>query len=275
MKNIVAAIDFSDASFNAVSYAAYLANAFNSTLIVVHAYTGTEAIDDIPITDIYESASDLDVANKKYLQEQMNALVKKYTVKIKGIILKGKAVSVVKKVSKEEDASVIIMGMKGRGKSNSIFGSTTIGMIGKTELPIIVVPENAEYQPLQNVAIAIDFTDKIPVSKYSVLNELIKKFDPFLQILNVQKKDSELSAEMIAGKMRSGLIWNKYNHNFNIIQEEDIQKGINNFLKNNPADMLAMVAKKHRLLERVFKKSYTRAMSRQTKIPLLVMHPPK
>lgn len=275
MKNIVAAIDFSDASFNAVSYAAYLANAFNSTLIVVHAYTGTEAIDDIPITDIYESASDMDVANKKYLQEQMNALVKKYTVKIKGIIRKGKAISIVKKVAKEEDASVIIMGMKGRGKSNSIFGSTTIGMIGKTELPIIVVPENAEYQPLQNVAIAIDFADKVPVSKYSVLNDLIKKFDPFLQILNVQKKDSDLSAEMIAGKMRSGLIWNKYNHNFNIIQEEDIEKGINNFLKKNPADMLAMVAKKHRLLERVFKKSYTRAMSRQTKIPLLVMHPPK
>lgn len=275
MKNIVAAIDFSDASFNAVSYAAYLANAFNSTLIVVHAYTGTEAIDDIPITGIYESASDLDVANKKYLQEQMNALVKKYTVKIKGIIRKGKAVSVVKRVAKEEDASVIIMGMKGRGQSNSIFGSTTIGMIGKTQLPIIVVPEKAEYQPLQNVAIAIDFADKVPVSKYSVLNDLIKKFDPFLQILNVQKKDSELSAEMIAGKMRSGLIWNKYNHNFNIIQEEDIEKGINNFLKKNPADMLAMVAKKHRLLERVFKKSYTRAMSRQTKIPLLVMHPPK
>lgn len=275
MKNIVAAIDFSDASFNAVSYAAYMANAFNSTLIVVHAYSGTEAIDDLPITDIYERSEDLEVANKKYLQEQMDGVVRKYTVKIKGIIKKGKTVTIIKNAAKEEGASVIVMGMKGRGKSSSIFGSTTIDMIGKTELPMIVVPENATYQPIQNIAVAIDFTDKIPVSKYGVLNDLIKKYDPFLQILNVQKKDSKLSAEMIAGKMRSGLIWDKYNHNFNIIQEEDVQRGINNFLKNNPVDLLAMVAKKHRLFDRVFKKSYTRAMSRQTKIPLLVMHPPK
>ena len=275
MNTIVAAVDFSEASFNAVSYAAYLANVFNGTLIVVHAYTNTDAIDDVPLMEVYESGYELEQANQKYLETQMNGLIRKYTVKIKGVVSKGKPVKVIRKVAKNEKASLIVMGMKGKGKSNSIFGSTTISMIGETDLPMIVVPENANYKPLENIVVAIDFRDNKPVSRFKVLNEIIKKYDPFLQILNVQKKGSELTPEMISGKMRSGLIWDKYNHSFNIIESENIEDGINQFLKKQPADMLAMVAKKHKLLQRVFKRSHTRTMMRQTKIPLLVMHPPK
>lgn len=275
MNTFIAAVDFSEASFNAVSYAAYLANFFNGTLVVVHAYTNTDAIDDVPLMEVFESNQDIEQANQEFLETRMNGLIRKYTVKIKGIVSKGNPESVIKKVAKREKASVIVMGMKGKGKSNSIFGSTTVSMIGKTELPIIVVPEKAAYRPLQNIVVAVDFKDKKPVSRYKVLNELIRKYDPFLHILNVQKKKSELTPEMISGKMRSGLIWDKYNHSFNIIESENIEDGINEFLKKHPSDMLAMVAKKHRLLERVFSRSHTRSMTRQTKIPLLVMHPPK
>ncbi len=275
MNNIIAAVDFSEASFNSVSYAAYLANVFNSTLIVVHAYTNTDAIDDVPLMEVFESTQDLEKANHQYLETQMNGLVRKYTVKIKGIVAKGKPEAVIMKVARAEKASLIVMGMKGKGKSNSIFGSTTISMIGKTDLPIIVVPEKAAYKPLQNIIVAIDFKDNKPVSRFKVLNELIKKYDPFLHILNVQKKKSELSPELIASKMRSGLIWDKYNHSFNIIENDDVEEGIHEFLKKHPSDLLAMVAKKHKLLERVFSRSHTRTMTRQTKIPLLVMHPPK
>lgn len=275
MNNIIAAVDFSEASFNSVSYAAYLANVFNCTLIVVHAYTNTDAIDDLPLMEVFESTKDLEKANHDYLETQMNGLIRKYTVKIKGIVSKGKPEAVLMKVAKAEKASLIVMGMKGKGKSNSIFGSTTISMIGKTDLPIIVVPEKATYKPLQNIVVAIDFKDNKPVSRFKVLNELIKKYDPFLQILNVQKKKSELTPEMISAKLRSGLIWDKYNHNFNIIESDDVEDGINKFLMKHPSDMLAMVAKKHKLLERVFSRSHTRTMTRQTKIPLLVMHPPK
>lgn len=272
MKKILAAIDFSEASFNALSYAAYLANTFNSTLVVLHAYSNTDAIDNQPVTEIYDSASDLEVANHNYLVAQMEGIIRKYTVKIKGIVKKGKTIPLIKKVAKEEKISLIVMGMKGKGKSGSVFGSTTTEMIGKTELPIIVIPEKAGYQAIQTIAIATDFKDRKPVSRFKVLSEFIKKYDPFLHILNVQKKESKLTPTMIAGKMRSGLIWDKYNHDFNIIENDDVEKGINQFLKSHQVDLLAMVARKHGLLEKVFSKSHTKAMTKQTKVPLLVMH---
>ncbi len=275
MKKIIAAIDFSDASFNALSYAAYLANAFNSTLIVVNAYNDTDAIDEIPVTEIFDSGSDLDKANHNFLVAQMEGVVRKFTVKIKGIVKKGKTIPVINKIANDEKASLIVMGMKGRGKSSSIFGSTTTAMIGKTTLPMIIVPEKTTYQPFENIIIAVDFKESTPASKCKVLNEIIKKYDPFLQILNVQKKNSRLTPETIAGKIRSGLMWDKYNHNFNIIENDDVGDGINQFLKKHPAQLVAMVARRHGLVERIFNKSNTRRMTKQANIPLLIMHAPK
>lgn len=275
MKTILVAVDFSEASFNALSYAAYLANAFNSTLVVVHAYTGTEAIDDIPIDEVLKTSEDIEKANLQYLQAQMYGIIRRYTVKIKGIVRKGRPVQVIKKIAKEEQASLIVMGTKGKGKSNSIFGSTTVSMIGKAELPMIVVPEKAKYQPLKNIAVAIDFKDSTPVSDYPILNELIHRYDPFIRILNIQKKGSELSADFVSDKLRSGLIWSKYNHDFHIIENDHVEKGIDSFLKKNPSDLIAMVARKHDLVDRAFGHSHTKSMSKQTQTPLLVLYSSK
>ncbi|MCO6496189.1 MAG: universal stress protein [Chitinophagaceae bacterium] len=275
MKKIIAAIDFSDASFNALSYAAYLANAFNSTLIVVHAYTDTNAIDDMPVDEIFKSEFDLQKANYNFLVAQMEGVVRKFTVKIKGIVKEGKTIPVLNKIAKEENASLLVLGMKGRGKSSSVFGSTTTSMIGKTTLPMIIVPENASYQPYENIVIAVDFKETKPAYKFKVLNEIIKKYDPFLEVLNVQKKNSKLTPEMIAGKIATGLQWEKYNHSFNIVENDDVGEGINNFLKTHPADLVGMVARKHGLLEGLFTRSNTKKMSKQSSVPLLIMHAPK
>lgn len=272
MKKILAAVDFSEASFNAVSYAAYLANAFNSKLLVVHGYTGTDAIDDEPLTEVFESATDLEAANLNYLHAQMNGLIRKYTVKIEGIVQKGKPVSVIREVAEQENVSLIVMGMKGKGQSNSIFGSTTVDMIGKTDSPLLVIPENARYQPPQNIVVAVDINDQQPVSRFEVLNDLITKYDPFLEILNVQKRGSDLTPDVVSGKMRTGLMWDKYNHSFNIVESDNVEEGINRFLEKKTADMLAMVAQKQSVLQRIFVRSHTRAMTKQTRIPLLVMH---
>jgi len=273
MQTIIAAVDFSEASQNAVSYAAYLTNAFNARLVVVHAYISNEAIENEPLLDLFEMSDNLNDANLKFLDVQMQGLIRKYTVRIKGIVKKGKPVSVIKKLAREENASLIIMGMKGRGKSNSMFGSTTVQMIGKTDIPILVVPENAVYKPIENLLVAVDFKSRISINRYKVLNKLIERYKPFIRILNVQKKNEPMTSEMISGKTRTGKIWGRYDHQFHIIESEDVEKGINNFLRRYPVDLMAMTAGRHNLLDRLFSKSYTRSMTRQTRTPLLIMHP--
>ena len=54
MKNILVAIDFSEASFNAISYAAFIANALDTQLTLVHAYTNTSAFDERAKGQVYD-----------------------------------------------------------------------------------------------------------------------------------------------------------------------------------------------------------------------------
>lgn len=272
MKNILVPIDFSDASFNAVSYAAFLANAFDTGLLLLHVYSGTSAIDEKPNTKVYDSFKELEADNEKLLKNEIEKIAEKFTVKIKSLLKKGNAVSIINEVAEENHSDIIVMGMKGRGESNSIFGSTTTSMINKTSIPLLVIPKNASYQIIDSITLASDFNDEKLLTHFSVLEKLMTRFDPFIQVLNVQKKDSKLTAEMIADKMSSGLMWDKYNHSFNVIEEDNIEEGINKFLKKRPTNLLIMIARKRNFITQFFEASHTKKMIYQTRIPLLVLH---
>ena len=272
MKNILVPIDFSDASYNAVSYAAFLANVFNTGLLLVHAYSSTSAIDQSSDTKVAESTEELELANENFLKREIEGIARKFTIKIKGLVMKGNPVNVIREVAEKNNSEIIIMGMKGKGESNSIFGSTTTSMIDKTSIPLLVVPQNAGYQAIYTITLASDFNDEKLLSHFKILEQFISKFDPFIQILNVQRKNSKMTAEMITGKMRTGLIWDKYNHSFNIIEQDNIEDGINKFLKGHSTDILVMVARQHNFIKKILGISHTKTMTHQTKIPLLVLH---
>ena len=272
MKNILVAIDLSDASLNAVSYAAFLANAFNARLTLVHAYTGSYTCKERQDASSYQSLQELESAKESCLKKEIEGITRKFTVKSNSIIMKGNPVNVINDVAGKIHPEIIVMGMKGKGESNNVFGSTTISMIDNTSIPLWVIPKNASYKTIDSLTFASDFNDEKLPSHFIILEKLIAKFDPFIQVLNVQKKDSELTAEMIAGKMSTGLMWDKYNHSFNVIQRDDIEEGINKYVKTHPTDLLMMVARKRNLITKITDPSHTKKMTSQTKIPLLVLH---
>jgi nucleotide-binding universal stress UspA family protein len=272
MKNILVAIDFSEASFNAISYAAFIANALDTQLTLVHAYTNTSAFDERAKGQLYDSLEELEAANEKLLKKEIERIARKFTVKINTIVLRGNPVEVINEVAEKNNPEMIIMGMKGKGESNSILGSTTVSMIDETSIPLLIIPRSALYQTVDSITLASDFKNEKLLSHFPILEELITTFNPFIQILNVQKENSELTAEVIAGKMSKDLIWDKYNHSFNIMERDDVEEGIFRFLRKHPTDILVMVARQRGFLNKMFEPSHTKKMTDQTKIPLLVLH---
>jgi nucleotide-binding universal stress UspA family protein len=272
MKNILVPIDFSDASFNAISYAAFLANVFGSSLLLVHVYSDTSAYEEYKKSIVFDSKEELEAANEKYLKKEIERIAKKYTVKIKAVVLKGNPANVISEEAAKRESDIIVMGMKGKGESNSIFGSTTTSIIDKTSIPLLVIPFNVGYKTIDTVTLTSDFNDQKLLSNFSILQQFISRFDPFIQILNVQKKNSDLTPKMIADKMKIGLQWDKHNYSFNIIEKDNIQEGINNFLKHHPSDLLVMIARRHNFIKKVLGISHTKKMTHQTKVPLLILH---
>jgi nucleotide-binding universal stress UspA family protein len=272
MKNILVPIDFSDASFNAVNYAAFLANAFSVPLTLVHAYKSVSAFDEVPREKVASSVKQMDVENENFLKNEMEGIIKRFTVKIESIVKKGNPVNVITETAKEKHSDLIIMGMKGKGESNSKFGSTTTALIDKTNIPLLIIPKKANYQSIDTITLASDFSHEKLLSNFPVLEKIIERFNPFIQVLNVQKKSSKLTAKFIANKTSTGLMWKKFNHSFDIIERDDIEEGIEKFLKKQPTDILIMIARKRNFITKVIQPSRTKKMIYQTKIPLLVLH---
>lgn len=271
MKNILVPIDFSAASQNAARYAVSLAQAFDAMLYVFNAVVPPVLMDDSILASVMVTQAEIVAENNKLMEQQVETLSKEYSVTIKGLVREGYASKMIPELAAEHNIDVIVMGMKGEGKSISIFGSTTTTVIRKSNYPVFVIPENAGYQPIANITLASDFDAEIAMNRYNVLLALAERFKSKINIINIQKKSASLNVEKAVGKMQTSVVFSHYNHQFYTINENRVEEGINKFIEKNHTDILAMVAHKHPLFDRIFGKVHTQSMSYQTKIPLLVL----
>ncbi|MEO9147141.1 MAG: universal stress protein [Ginsengibacter sp.] len=271
MKNILVATDFSPASRNAVKYAVSLAQSFRAKIILVNIVTPPIIVDDSILASVLVTQAEIMEANKKLMDQEIEILTKKYSVKMIGFTREGFALDKIEEMSKVKHADFIVMGMKGKGKSKSVFGSTTTAIIRKTTFPVLVIPEKAVFSPIRNITFASDFDSSVDLDRYTVLLGIAENFNSLINIINVQKAKSSLSAEKAIGKMKTSLAFSRHEHQFHTIKDSKVEEGINKFIEMNPTDILVMVAHKHSLFERMFGKVHTKAMSYQTKIPLLVL----
>ena len=271
MKNILVPIDFSEASRNAAKYAVSLAKSFNAEVTFINVIPPSVIINDPVLAFTMTTSAEIHERHKQLMKKELKALTKEYQVKITGLVKEGYIPDILQEMVKEKQADLIIMGMKGKGKSNSVFGSTTATIIRKLSLPVFVIPEKAGFKPIHNITFATDFDAEMEIDRYTLLLELLGKFDSKICILDVEKNDSSFNAEKVIGKMETNLAFSKLNHEFHTIREKNVEEGINAFLGENPTDVLAMVAHKHTLFARMFGKVHTREMSYQTKIPLLIL----
>jgi nucleotide-binding universal stress UspA family protein len=267
MKNILVPTDFSETSRNATKYAVSLAQSFDATVILINVVAPPVIIDDSIFASVMVTQAEIIDESKKLMEQEIEAFSKKYAVKVIGSVSEGYASDIIS----ELPADLIVMGMKGQEKSNSVFGSTTTTVIRNSTYPVFVIPQEAVYKQAEHITLAADFDAEIEMDSYAVLLALAEKFNSHIDIVNVQKNASSMNQEKVIGKMQTNVAFSKLNHKFHSINEKNVEEGINKFIEQSSADILAMVAQKHTLFERLFGKVHTKAMSYQTKIPLLVL----
>lgn len=268
MKKILIPTDFSEASGNAVEYAAALASDFQAKIILLNVVVPSVVIEDISAAAYLITEAELSENNKKLMKSEIVRLSEKYHILVEGYIRKGLPTEIIEKFTMTKNVDLIVMGMKGRGKSNSKFGSTTTMLIRKSKVPVLVIPRRINFKPLKQITFASEFV--MDMEDHLVLEHLAEKYNSNIKVLNVQKNKELMSVENAIGKIETDLSFGKFNHSFDTFESDKVEKGIEEYLKNNPSDMLAMVAHKHSFLKRTFGTIHTKNMCYQTSIPLLV-----
>ncbi len=239
METIIAPTDFSLVSLNAVNYAADMAMATNSSLLILHA-------NEPPLG----AKTDYD---EKEIEEKLIALKENLNVHTGGKIkisskeLNGMIETELPKICSYKDPFAIVMATHGPSLRKLFFiGSITIYLSRNLKYPVIVVPENAVFKPVVKIALATDMKDiyELPVVKIS---SVVVAFNAELHIVHVNRTNTKFHSESAEVKTL-----NKYlrhlDPKFHFINDgKNVQNGILSFANEHDIDMILTFPKKHSL----------------------------
>ncbi|MDZ4711125.1 MAG: universal stress protein [bacterium] len=276
MIKILLPTDFSKASINAIEYALNFASGSNAKFIFYHSFIPfNSALSGTPEynrKEIIKVEQELKIRIEK-LKFKMNEKFPDVAIEI--CIDKGAETRQIISYSKKNKIDLIIMGTTGAsGLKEIIIGSVTADIIAKSECPVLAVPSNYKYKPIQKMLmptnyalhdlIALKFLFQFSVTKNAAIH--------FLHISPKGKpsvKDTEL---MEAFKKTINSSLKKRNKEFSLHQGNDAERCISNLVKKEKIDLTVVTTiKRKSFIDRFFHSSLTKKMACHTRIPLLAL----
>lgn len=260
MKTIIAPIDFSDASTNALAFAAELSKRASARLIAVNIRQKGE--------DEEEAKSKLSDLKKSFGPD----------LKFESSLLHGNLIPTLKKIIALEQPDLIVMGTKGAsGLKRILIGSNTVNVIAKTTVPVLVIPEVARFKNFikkgkNRIVLATDLDSLKNDDALDILKEIaLLIIQPKVRVLSVRRKNRNLT---FMKRMERDALLSRFSPEIDseriTIFSSNVMNGINFYLnKNTDTGLIAMIARDSGQL---IQKHYTREMASHTQFPLLVLH---
>jgi nucleotide-binding universal stress UspA family protein len=264
MKTLIAPVDFSEASRNAVNFAAEISKRSSARLLVVHILSKDTN---------HEEAK----ANLATLQSELTKTFGA-TLACETSMLEGDLVDTIGEIIADKKPELVVMGTKGAsGLKRILIGSNTVNVIANTTVPVLVIPEVARFADFQNtgknrVVLATDLEDLNDDDALDILKELALLMpQPKIRVLNVRPKGTHL--DYIQDMQRNALL-SRFTPEIEservTVFGNNVINGVNLYLgKKDDTGLVAMVARDTGAL---IQKHYTHEMASHTHLPFLVIH---
>ncbi len=268
MKTILAPVDFSNASTNAVSFATEISKRSAARLVIVHIFQKREDEDEVKNKLIFLEAE----------------LKKSFGLDLifESVLAHGNLTDTLQKIIEVQDPDLIIMGTKGAsGLKKLLIGSNTVNLISKTKVPVLVIPEVARFKDFfskgkNRIVLATDLDSLDNEKALDILKEIsLLIIEPKVRVLSVRPKNARLSGSK---RTERDFLLSFFNPEIEservTIFSNSVLGGINFYLseRNTDTGLLAMIARDSGHL---IQKHYTREMASHTHLPLLVLHDTK
>lgn len=260
MKTVIVPTDFSATATNAAHYAAkMLTGQYDASLILYH---------------VYEKPAHADTAAKS-LEKLKAELSASNAVKIKWISVEGDdVIEEIERVVHHKQANLVIMGITGRSGLEQIFmGSNTLKIVHKNFCPVLIIPPDATFNGIKNVALTSDFKNVRTVTPSVPIIALLQMFRPNLHIINVDSRHYvSLTEEYQAERAQMQKMLGEFNPEFYFIGMFDFHEAINQFVSDKKIDILITVPRNHSFLETLFRSKHTKKLVYHSTVPILAVH---
>lgn len=274
MKRIMVPTDFSDTAKNAARYAVQLAASIPDASIILYNLADKIAVgsDSSPLT---EGKNDRFIILHAALSNLKTELDQLATVPVELVIEEGSSLTDnLERYVRLHGIDLIIMGITGATRLEQIFmGSNALNVVNLAICPVIIVPPDATYKPVNKVLFACDFKDVASSVPVVPIKSILNSFKPTLLIVNVDTDHYvEITEEYKAQRALLENMLQEYNPEFYFIRMYDFQDSISSFAADRNVDLILTVPRKHSFLTGLFKTSHTKKLAYHSHVPILAVH---
>ncbi len=260
MKTVIIPIDFSETSLNAARYTAEMLSGKADASIILY--------------NMYKHDDEAETA-KTYLESIRKELLEKGDKNIECILEKGKdLIDCLERLAYQKTATLIVMGITGKTSlKQKIIGSHTLKIATCDVCPVLIVPAQAKFNGVNNVALASDFKDVEEVTPVTYIKRVLDFFKPNLHIVNVNSEiHVTLNEELVKERNWLEEQFNEYNPEFYFITTFDFLDTIEQFIQDKNIDIVINVPRNHSFFDRIFKPNSTKKLAFHSNIPVLAAH---
>ncbi|MDO8367580.1 MAG: universal stress protein [Saprospiraceae bacterium] len=267
---ILVPTDFSKLSNTASHYAAKMANKLNAEVVlihVVHLNSPPRAQVALRVKEIEDKMVDnakqdcIQLANE--LKSEFSAPEVSYKI-IKGFPVE----DVIENYAVHNRIDFIVMGTKGAsGLQKVLIGSNAAAVITSSSIPVIIVPEHARFNGIEKIVYASD-VDKTE-TELNMLIKFAELFGAAIHLIHVLPPASENKIDVLKMEVDIKKKFKYPSISVQIILNDDILYGINEYVADQKADMIAMFTQRHSFFDKLFGMSITRQMAFHTWTPML------
>lgn len=277
MKTILVPVSFTDVSRNAARFALQLAAQIGYEKIVLYnAYEAPIPQNSDPMGIISGPLSMYDVqefkkiseSGLKQLKDSLSSDVTS-TISIETLSEYGGMTTMeVDEICEKIGADLIVTGISDDGFLDDS-SSDAINLAKSTTIPLIAVPSNCTFKPIQNIVLACDLKKVLETVPVGAIQQILDATKAKFYVLHIEENEDKenLEEELSLHKKFDG-----YQPEYHHVKSTAFAEAINTFTEENNIDLIITIPKKHGWLEGLFKSSHLKALAFHSHVPLLMVH---
>jgi nucleotide-binding universal stress UspA family protein len=273
MKRIIVPTDFSETAKNAARYAVQMADTIPGSSIIFYNLADKIALgsDSSPLT---EDKNDRFTVLQAALDNLRTEVRELSNVNIELVVEEGSSLTDnIERYVRHHGIDLIIMGITGATRLEQIFmGSNALNVVNLGVCPVIVVPPNAVYKPINKVLFACDLKNVSSTIPFAPIKSVLNLFKPTVLVVNVDTDHYvEVTDEYKSQRAILEQRLQEYNPEFYFIRMYDFQDSIGSFASDREVDLILTIPKKHHFLTGFFKTSHTKKLAYHSHVPILAV----
>lgn len=264
METILITTDFSNTASNAARYAALLSKSLGvGSVILYHSYDNENMDTDLVHEGSLIALEILSDTIRKHLGRNTRVeLIANDLPLLMGV----------ERICEQHPVGLVVAGSTGKGGlAKFLLGSNTINLADKCPVPLLIVPEDADFEPIRKIVFACAMEKVIQTTPVETISLFTRQLNSKLLVLNVALEHKRFNPDIIPEQYEIHRLLDDLNPSYHYIEEDEIVEGIMDFVEDEGAQLLITVPKTYGFFDSFFRRSVTKKLAYDTDIPLLVL----